>query len=84
MDWKNWLHGLVAAFIGGGASAVSAGFSATLVDPKDFNLSSGLAHMSVLMGTTFAVSGVLSAMAYLKQSPLPPVVSPVPVPAKTP
>lgn len=80
MNWKTWLHGLGAAFIGGGAGAVSAGFSASLTDPKDFNLGTGLAHMGVLVGTTFIVSGFMSAMGYLKQSPLP---APVPAP-KTP
>lgn len=70
MTWKHWLHGLLAAFIGGGSGAVTAGFSATLIDPEHFNLAHGLGHTLELMGTVFVVSGTLAAFAYLKKSPL--------------
>lgn len=67
-----WLHGLFAALIGGGASAVSGGFANILVDPKDFNIGSGGGwHLAQTMLVTFFVSGALAAFAYLKQSPLP-------------
>ena len=69
---KLWLHGLFAALIGGGASAVSGGFANVIVDPKDFNTSGGLGHLLETMAVTFAVAGVMSIVAYLKQSPLPP------------
>lgn len=70
--WRSWAHGLIASFIGGGASAVSAGFSAGIVDPDHFGLTA-MHHKDLfdLMGTTFVISGVLAASAYLKQSPLP-------------
>jgi hypothetical protein len=69
---KLWLHGLLAALIGGGASAVSGGFANLVVDPKDFNLSGGLGHLFETMGVMFVVAAVMSVVAYLKQSPLPP------------
>jgi len=66
-----WIHGIIAAFIGGGAGAVSAGFASAMVAPGQFNLGGGLAGLLELMGVTFLVSGALSTFAYLKQSPVP-------------
>jgi hypothetical protein len=68
----HWIHGLGAAFIGGGAGAVSAAFSAMLLDPVKFNLADGLGKVLKMMGMTFVVSGIISTAMYLKQSPLPP------------
>lgn len=63
-NWKPWAHGLAAAAIGGAATAASA----VLVDNRMFNFSSAgilaLAKVSV-------AAALLSALAYLKQSPLP-------------
>ena len=67
-----WLHGLAAAFIGGGASAVSAGFANTIIDPDHFNIHQGLGHLSEMMAVTFLISAIMAVMAYLKQSPIPP------------
>lgn len=69
-----WLHRLFAAFIGGGASAVVSGLTSMGFAPEKFNLSngSGIAHLLGLMAANFIVSGFLSIMFYLKQSPLPP------------
>ena len=64
MNWQPWLHGLGSAFIGGGASAVSA----MVIAPERFNLAEGFESMMQM----WAVSGIISAALYLKQSPLPP------------
>lgn len=72
MNLKKWLYGLGAAIIGGGASSVTAGFAATVIDPASFNLHGGLGHTGELMAATFALSGLMHAMGYLAQSPLPP------------
>ncbi len=73
MNWKHWLKGLWAAFIGGAATA----FAATQVAPLAFNFGDGL---HALMKMAF-FSGLLNAAFYLKQSPVPPdeksVVNPV-------
>ncbi len=63
MNWKPWLHGLGSAFVGGAANSISA----MVIDPVDFNLQEGL-HKVLSM---WAVSGLISAGLYLKQSPLP-------------
>lgn len=74
--WQNveaWAWGLASGFIGGGASAVTASFSAAAITPEQYNLKAGLSHFVELFIVTFFVSGILSAMAYLRQSPLPPL-----------
>ena len=74
LDWSQWLYGLVAALIGGGASAVTAAFSAMVLTPGQYSVSGTAGWNSLkLMGLTFIVSGIIAAFAYLKQSPLPPV-----------
>lgn len=42
------------------------------VAPQVFNLGAGLWHSIEMMTATFVINGVLHAMAYLKDSPLPP------------
>ena len=64
MNWKPWLYGLASAFIGGGASAVTA----MVIDPATFNLAEGFNNMLSM----WAVNGGFSVALYLKQSPLPP------------
>jgi len=71
MSGKQWLHGLGAAFIGGGAAAVSASISASLIAPGKFNLHGGIWDLVELIFVTFGLNGLLTTMAYLKQSPLP-------------
>jgi len=70
---QKWLHRLGAAFIGGGAGAVTSAFASNLVAPDRFNLAdiNGVFRLLVLMLANFAINGFLSAMFYLKQSPLP-------------
>jgi hypothetical protein len=74
LDWSHWLYGLIAGFIGGGAGAFGAGFGGIITDPEHFNAAGGAHHLLVLMGWTFLFSGIITVLAYLKQSPLPPVV----------
>jgi len=73
LNWANWFYGFMAALIGGGAAAVTAGVSASMLAPGQFNLETGHAAWSMLklMGLCFAMNGIISSMAYLKQSPLP-------------
>lgn len=61
----SWLHGLIAAMIGGAANSVCAG----IVDPDSFNLETWAGFATVLK--LFLVSGFLNAMFYLKNSPVP-------------
>lgn len=63
MNWQNWLKGLIAAAIGGAANAVTV----MIVDPINFNLTTGLTKL----GTVVLISMIVSAAMYLKQSPIP-------------
>ena len=71
---EKWLYGLSSAFIGGGASAVTSGLISMGFAPDKFNINTlpGLGHLLLLIIANFLVSGILSVMFYLKQSPLPP------------
>src|SRR2546425_10100321 len=66
-----WLYGLGAAFVGGGSGSVTSWLASMGIDPQHFNLGAGLHATLQLMGATFVVNGILAAMLYLKQSPLP-------------
>jgi hypothetical protein len=66
-----WLKGLVAASISGAANGVVTGFAAIGIDPEKFNLAAGLHHTLAIGGVSAALSGILGAAMYLKQSPLP-------------
>lgn len=66
-----WFHGLAAAFIGGGASAVTAGFVAPAINPAAFNFHNQLWPLAQLALALFVVNGGLAAFAYLSKSPLP-------------
>lgn len=67
---KVWLHGLLAAFIGATASSIGP----MLVAPDRFNLTSGAGVRSVFLASI--ISGIVAAAAFLKQSPLPPLIGP--------
>jgi hypothetical protein len=74
LNWGSWAYGLVAALIGGGAGAVTAAFGAMVLTPGQYGTGGVAGWNSLkLMALTFAVSGVISMFAYLKQSPLPSV-----------
>ena len=63
MNTNAWLKGLISAVIGGAANSVTV----SVVDPATFNLSDGAGKL----GTVALVSAIVSASAYLKQSPIP-------------
>ena len=69
LDFSDWLYGLGAAFIGGGAGAVSAGLGVSMLDPKDWNLGTG--KLYALVGSVFVINGLLNMMAFLREKPLP-------------
>lgn len=61
---RTWFHGLLAAAI----SAAASGVSLVIVAPLEFNFSrDGLLKLASVCG----VNALISAAAYLKQSPLP-------------
>lgn len=60
---SKWIKGLLSAVIGAAANGVTV----VIVAPESFNLESGLPKLISVM----AVSAILAAAMYLKQSPLP-------------
>lgn len=85
LDWSHWIYGLISGFIGGGASAVTAGLTVSIQVPEKYNFGTspkGLEHLLFLMLIVFVANGLLTAFAYLKQSPLPAVEPEPPTPAK--
>jgi hypothetical protein len=72
LDIKGWLYGFFHATIGGGASAVAGGFSASILKPEDFSFAS--AESFKLMGMMFVVNFCLSGFLYLKESPIPNII----------
>ncbi len=71
LDFSNWVMGLGAAFIGGGAGAFSAGLATIVVDPRDFNIYTPK-FWQVVFGT-FVISGLGPFFAFLHTKPLPDV-----------
>jgi hypothetical protein len=61
--FKKWTKGLFSAVIGAAANGVTVVIAA----PESFNLGDGLPKLLSVM----AVSAILAAAMYLKQSPLP-------------
>lgn len=60
---SKWIKGLASAIIGAAANGVTVVIAA----PESFNLGEGLPKLLSVM----AVSAILAAAMYLKQSPLP-------------
>ena len=71
LNWEQWLLGLVAAVVQGGAGAVTAAIGASWVAPNEFNLSVGFAHTMELMGAVFVINGLLGFFSYLAKHPTP-------------
>lgn len=68
-NWKTWLYGLVAAAIGGFASALLS----ALAMPDVVNFThDGEVHMIKLA----IIGAVVPVLTLLKQSPLPPLLGP--------
>jgi hypothetical protein len=73
LAWDQWAYGLFSGAIGGGANAVYAAFGAAVIKPKAFPF--GSVESFQLMGWMFLFSAAMSGFLYLKQKPLPDVVS---------
>ncbi len=69
LDWQNWVYGIIAGFIGGGAGAVVTGFTASALDPEKLAL--GSSKFFVLIGVVFLAHGCISTAMFLQQNPLP-------------
>ena len=66
-----WLHGLIAAFVGGVAAAIDSGIVLLLVAPNDFNFGQGFWKLFLAVMILAVLTGIKTAAAYLKKSPVP-------------
>jgi hypothetical protein len=68
LDWRNWIYGLMSGFIGGAASAGLAALGAATASGLGMDVKSlDWKQFGIILLT----SGMVSAFAFLKQSPLP-------------
>lgn len=65
-DWATWFMGIMRSFIAGGAGAVASPLGPMILDPKDYNLGSGLVKVLISMLIGFGVSGVVGLAMFLK------------------
>ncbi len=77
MNWRGWLHGLGAAAVGGSATAIGGAVGASFAGQDVFTLA-----FWKIVGGCAILGGLMSMVAYLKQSPLPGSGA-APQPAKT-
>lgn len=68
---RHWLYALTSKYISGGAGSITAGVTASMIAPETFNLSSQFVHFIELVFFTFVGNGIINAMSYLKDNPLP-------------
>lgn len=70
LDFGQWAYGLVAAFLGGGASAFAAGVANILNHPGE-----SIWHIEFwsTVGTTFVIAGLIAMFAFMRNKPLPDV-----------
>jgi hypothetical protein len=66
VSWKKWLHGLMAALIGGAATAAGGALGAMAAGVDVFAL-----LFWKIVGGAAVFGGLTSMIGYLKQSPLP-------------
>jgi hypothetical protein len=69
LDFSEWFRGLIAAFVSGGASAITSGITVSAMDSRDYNLATGKIY--ALMGAMFAVNGLMGAAMFLRNKPVP-------------
>jgi len=69
---KRWLHGLMAAFVGGFASFIETSLILPAVAPESFNFGPNLFRTVFTIVLFGALAGAKLAFAYLAKSPTPP------------
>lgn len=75
LNWDNWLLGVGSAFIGGGSSAIVGGLTSMAAFHVDVTTWDGAKKIISVMFINFILAGATSMFFYLKQSPLPTVVT---------
>lgn len=70
---RKWWYGLVAGFFGGVWTSVDSGLAIMVMAPREFNLDEKLWKTLLAILVLGLLAGIKVAVAYLKQSPLPPM-----------
>lgn len=73
LNQRKWWYGLAAGFLGGMWASIDSGMALMLIAPKEFNPDAGLAKTLLAMAVLGVLAGGKVAVAYLKQSPMPPL-----------
>lgn len=73
LNQRRWWYGLIAGFFGGVWTSIDSGLAVMIIAPKEFNLDTGLSKTLLTMLVLGLLAGAKVAVAYLKQSPLPPM-----------
>jgi len=76
LNWAGWFTGIMGAFISGGAGSISAALGTMMVDPGDFNFSTGLHKLLLVMLISFLIPGLTSMFKYLQLKPVPDAETP--------
>ena len=71
LNWSAWVLGIWGAFISAGAGTASVGLGTMVVDPSDFNLSSGRTKLIEVMIISFLIPGTVSMLKYLSMHAVP-------------
>ncbi len=69
VDFTNWARGVAAAFIQGGAAAVTSGFVVSAKDPQHYGFLT--LNFFEVVGSVFIISGLLGMFSFLAKQPLP-------------
>lgn len=68
---SKWLHGLLAALIGGAAGAAQTSLGVLVIAPEKFTVGPILWKTLITIFVLSILTGIQFAAAYLKQSPVP-------------
>ena len=73
IDFTDWVRGVFAAFISGGASAVTSGVVVSSKDPSHY--APGSLDFFELVASVFFMNGLIGMMFFLREKPLPDIVT---------
>lgn len=66
-----WLHGLIAALVGGSSEMLASSLGLVIIAPEKFEIGPQLWKTLLVISVLTILSGAKVAAAYLKTSPIP-------------
>lgn len=64
-DWGTWLIGIMRSLVGGGSGGVLNGMLTMGLDPQNFNFTTGVRKMLLMMGGAFLIGALVSMFIFL-------------------